>query len=162
MSAQKPTVFLLVGITGSGKTTYAQELERRGTWRLSVDEEVHRLHGRYGVDYHESEYFEKERPVVEEVYRQLAGLVAAGHDVVLDYGLWLRSAREAAKKLVEEAGGRWRLIYFKVGRDELLRRLAARNARGDANALLVTESALADFFDRFEEPAGEGEDIVTP
>ena len=86
MSAQKPTVFLLVEITGSGKTTYARELERRGTWRLSVDEEVHRLHGRYGGDYHESEYFEKERPVVEEIYRQLAGLVAAGRDAGLGHG----------------------------------------------------------------------------
>ncbi|WP_226962760.1 hypothetical protein [Streptomyces sp. C8S0] len=47
-------------------------------------------------------------------------------------------------------------------RDELLRRLAERNARGDANALLVTPEALDDFFARFEEPQGEGEEIVEP
>ncbi|MGH3814551.1 MAG: AAA family ATPase [Pseudonocardiaceae bacterium] len=33
---------LLVGITGSGKTTLAQALVERGLVRLSVDDEVHR------------------------------------------------------------------------------------------------------------------------
>ncbi|MEU6934986.1 AAA family ATPase [Streptomyces sp. 2RAF24] len=37
-----PTVFLLVGLTGSGKRTYAQRvLEPRGAVRLSVDEIVY-------------------------------------------------------------------------------------------------------------------------
>jgi hypothetical protein len=44
-----PIAVLLVGITGSGKTVLAQALAERGLIRLSVDEEVHRLHGRYGV-----------------------------------------------------------------------------------------------------------------
>ncbi|WP_228718588.1 AAA family ATPase [Kitasatospora acidiphila] len=57
-----PLAVLLVGITGSGKTVLAQALAERGPIRLSVDEEVHRLHGRYGVDYPEHEYFERERP----------------------------------------------------------------------------------------------------
>ncbi|WP_421648061.1 AAA family ATPase [Nocardiopsis alba] len=49
MDEQVPTVFLLVGLTGSGKTTYARSvLEPRGVVRVSVDEEVHRRHGRYG------------------------------------------------------------------------------------------------------------------
>ncbi|MFB6980337.1 AAA family ATPase [Streptomyces scopuliridis] len=48
-----PLAILFVGLTGSGKTTIAQALATRGYVRLSVDEEVHRLHGRYGVDYPE-------------------------------------------------------------------------------------------------------------
>ncbi|MFF3517661.1 glycosyltransferase family 2 protein [Streptomyces sp. NPDC002573] len=53
---------LLADLTGSGKTTVAQALADCGYLRLSVDEEVHRLHGRYGVDYPEHTYFERERP----------------------------------------------------------------------------------------------------
>ncbi|MGW7279123.1 AAA family ATPase [Streptomyces sp. NPDC054844] len=157
----RPVVYLLVGLTGSGKTTYAKRrLVPAGAVRLSVDEEVHARHGRYGVDYPEHEYFSREEPVVAEIRERLASLVAAGHDVVLDHGLWLRPAREEWKKLVEAAGGRWRLLYFPVPREELLRRLDERNRREDANALAVSPSALDDFYARFTPPQGEGEEII--
>jgi|SRR5919106_457462 predicted kinase len=155
-----PVVYLLCGLTGSGKTTYAKRLEAAGAVRLSVDEEVYARHGRYGVDYPMSEYFDRERPVVEELPRRLVELVESGHDVVLDYGLWRRSDRDAYKRLVEAHGGRWRLLYFKVDPGVLRQRLADRNRRGDANALMVTPSALEDFIARFDEPVGEGEELV--
>ncbi|QSY49855.1 ATP-binding protein [Streptomyces griseocarneus] len=160
VTERAPTAVLLVGITGSGKTTLAQALAERGMIRLSVDEEVHRLHGRYGVDYPEHTYFERERPVVEAVRRRLAEHLAAGHDVVLDHGLWLRTDRDAWKKLVEAAGGRWRLVYLPIEKDELLRRLATRNEREDANALTVSPQALDDFFARFEPPADDEQAVV--
>ncbi|MDH6119369.1 putative kinase [Kitasatospora sp. GAS204A] len=163
MTDSDSVVFLLVGLTGSGKTTYAQrELEPQGAVRLSVDEVVHERHGRYSVDYPEHSYFEKEAPVVDELHDRLAELIGEGRDVVWDHGLWPRKDRDAMKKLVESAGGRWRLLYFPVERDELLRRLTERNRRGDANALIVTPEALDDFFARFEVPQGEGEEIVEP
>ncbi|MGQ4484415.1 AAA family ATPase [Streptomyces sp. SAS_281] len=100
-----PTVFLLVGLTGSGKTTYAQRvLEPRGAVRLSVDEVVFERHGRYDVDYAENTYFEKEAPVVAELHERLAELVAEGRDVAWDHGLWPRKDRDAMKTLVESAG----------------------------------------------------------
>jgi predicted kinase len=74
-----PVVYLLCGLTGSGKTTYARRLEAAGAVRLSV---------------------------VEELPRRLVELVESGHDVVLDYGLWRRSDRDAYKRLVEAHGGR--------------------------------------------------------
>jgi predicted kinase len=153
-------VYLLCGLTGSGKTTYARRLEAEGAVRLSVDEEVYARHGRYGVDYPMSEYFDRERPVLEDLPRRLVELVESGHDVVLDYGLWRRSDREAYKRLVEAHGGRWRLLYFKVDPEVLRQRLADRNRRADANALMVTPSALEDFIARFDEPVGEGEELV--
>ncbi|WP_282685941.1 MULTISPECIES: ATP-binding protein [unclassified Streptomyces] len=163
MAERTPVVFLLVGLTGSGKTTYAQRrLKPEGAVRLSVDEVVHERHGRYGVDYPENTYFEKEAPVVSELHERLAELVAEGRDVVWDHGLWPRKDRDAMKELVEAAGGRWRLLYFPVEREELLRRLAERNEREDANALVVTPEALNDFFARFEKPQDEGEEIVEP
>jgi predicted kinase len=97
---------------------------------------------------------------LEEVRQRLVELVGEGRDVVVDYGLWRRADREAWKKLVESAGGTWQLLYFPVERAELLRRLAERNQQGHANALLVTESALDDFYARFDVPEGEGEQVV--
>ncbi|WP_282203128.1 AAA family ATPase [Kitasatospora fiedleri] len=98
--------------------------------------------------------------MVAEVRARLAELVAAGRNVVLDHGLWLRKDREEWKRLVVAAGGRWRLLYFPVPEDELLRRLEERNRREDANALTVTVGALADFHERFDVPEGEDEETV--
>ncbi|MEU6470198.1 AAA family ATPase [Streptomyces massasporeus] len=105
------TAVLLIGITGSGKTHLAQALSARGIVRLSVDEEVHRLHGRYGVDYPEHEYFEREAPAVETVRAQLMELLRAGRSIVLDHGLWRRSDRDEWKKTVRAVGGRPLLVY---------------------------------------------------
>jgi predicted kinase len=160
LTAAAPLAVLLVGITGSGKTTLAKALEQRGLTRLSVDEEVHRRHGRYGVDYPEYEYFARERPVLDAIRQQLITYLDDGRAVVLDHGLWLRDDREAWKKTVESAGGTWRLVYLPVERDELLRRLHGRNQRQDANALTVTGSALNDFFARFQPPTPDEHAII--
>jgi predicted kinase len=160
--ADAPLVYLLSGLTGSGKTSFAVALEAAGVARLSVDEDVFARNGRYGVDYPAHEYPARERPVVEEIRRRLVDLVHAGRSTVLDYGLWRRAERDDYKRLVENAGGRWRLLYFEVDRDELWRRLERRNERQDANALAITEAELDAFIDRFEPPSHEGEEIVAP
>ncbi|MCF6521963.1 ATP-binding protein [Streptomyces sp. JJ36] len=151
---------LLAGLTGSGKTTVAQALNRHGFTRLSVDEEVHRLHGRYGVDYPEHTYFERERPVVEAVRARFVKELEAGNDVVLDHGLWLRGDRDVWRHAALEAGGLPLVVYLPADRDELLRRLAERNQREDANALTVTPEALDGFIARFDAPAQDEEVIV--
>ncbi|MFG3126726.1 AAA family ATPase [Streptomyces tendae] len=156
----EPTAILLIGITGSGKTSLAQALATRGLIRLSVDEEVHRLHGRYGVDYPEHTYFEREAPAIDAVRAQLVEHLQAGQSIVLDHGLWRRSDRDAWKKTVRAAGGRPLLVYLPASREELLRRLATRSDRQDANALTVTPQALDDFYARFEPPTDD-EDAVT-
>jgi hypothetical protein len=44
----------------------------------------------------------------------------------------------------------------------LRRRLVMRNRRAGANALTVSEDMLEDFIARFEEPSGEGEQVLVP
>nr|WP_237518690.1 AAA family ATPase [Streptomyces sp. SID5910] len=121
---------------------------------MSVDEEVHRLHGRYGVDYPEWE-----RPVVAAIRQRLVKELQAGNDVVLDHGLWRRSERDSWRQAARVVGGHPLVVHLPADRDELPRRLTERNRREDANALTVTPEALDDFFARFDIPT-EDEDVI--
>ena len=153
-----PTAHLLAGLPGSGKSSYARSLERHGIVRLSVDERVVSRHGLLGTDYPASAHFALAGPVVDEVRRETARLVGAGHPVVVDHALDRRSDRDGWKALVTANGGGWRLLYFRAGRDLLLRRLAARNAAGGVGQ--VTPAMLDWMAATWQEPAGEGEEIL--
>ncbi len=155
-----PLVYMLCGLTGSGKTVYAKRLETEGCVRLSIDELVQDRHGRYDIDYPAHDYMGLYDEAVTEVDRRLVELLEAGQSVVLDHGLWERSNRDRYKRLVEAHGGGWRLFYFKAEPEVLRRRLVERNRRTDANALTVTEDMLTDFLARFETPRGEGEVVL--
>ncbi|MNR36403.1 hypothetical protein D3C85_1543150 [compost metagenome] len=81
--------------------------------------------------------------------------------VVVDSSFWSRSERNEYKRLIENAGGKWRLIYLKVNPDELRERLKIRSLRLDANAAFtITEELLTTFLNGFEEPKDEGEIVV--
>jgi predicted kinase len=129
MRDDTPTVYLLAGLPGSGKTTYAKALESEGVVRLGVDDEIRARHGLFGVDYPVEEHLGFLAGVLEDVNQQLIEHVEAGHDVVLDHGLGQRDERDSYKRLVEEHGGQWCLIHFTVDHTELIRRLEIRNAR---------------------------------
>ncbi|MEU8261594.1 hypothetical protein AB0C02_13365 [Micromonospora sp. NPDC048999] len=69
--------------------------------------------------------------------------------------------RREYKELIEQAGGRWRLIYLQVDPALLRVRLRGRAARFDASAAFpINEGLLARYLESFEPPSGEGEEVV--
>ncbi|MEU7719182.1 AAA family ATPase [Streptomyces tibetensis] len=106
------------------------------------------------------EHFDREAPAVETERAQPTKLLRSGRSIVLDHGHWRPSDRDEWKKTVRAVGGRPPLGYLSASKEVLLRRLAARNQRLDANALTVTTEALDDFFALFERPTAD-EDAVT-
>jgi predicted kinase len=98
--------------------------KRLATRALSVDELVYERHGQHGVDYDEGDYPTHEAEARAELDQQLRQLIREGRNVALDYGFWSREQRDRYKHLIAEAGGQWRLLYFKVELPEIRRRLA--------------------------------------
>jgi predicted kinase len=152
---------MMCGVAGSGKTTFAQKLEKEGFARLSIDEDIWATHGRFGVDYPEQNYESYKEESEIKLRGELVNLLQAKHHVVIDFSFWQRQRRNDYKQLIEEHGGVWELIFLKVGPDELRQRLLIRSQRFDANsAFTITEDTLTRFLSGFETPASEGETVI--
>lgn len=153
-------VYMLCGLPGSGKTTYAQRFVGEGLIKLSPDEEVYKRYGRAGVDYPQQEYVERYKKILAELEQKIPELLGQKKSFVLDYGYWRRAHREKHKKLIENHGAQWKLIYFKAEVTLLAERIEKRNNQSDANAFPITKEMLHNFMQRFEEPRNEGELII--
>ena len=148
-------IYLLCGLPGSGKTTWAKKKEREGIRRFSLDEEVFARFGR-----HAEEYPENERKTKEAIRTEVLSLIEKGESAIVDYGFWKKSARDEYKNVVEQNGGSWQLLYFKVLKDELLNRLKRRNESDPTNNHIIDEQLFEKFWNEFEEPDGEGEEVI--
>lgn len=158
---QLPIVVMMCGVAGSGKTTYAQQLEKEGYLRLSIDEELWSNYGRYGIDYPIEKYDEYSETVEQKLADKLIMLIQQKKNVVIDFSFWQRARRDKYKQLIEEAGGQWRLIYMKATHELLRIRLKKRSERFDANAAFqITDNVLNAYLDGFEEPLAEESAIV--
>lgn len=152
----------MCGLPGAGKTTYAMQLVRRGYARLSIDEEVwQRLGQRDAGLVLEAEAFDHlKEEVRSEQRQQLVELMLAGRDVVVDYSFWSRAARDDYKTLIENHDCRWELVHLKADRTTLERRLEVRNGEEGANSVTVDKALFNRYLANFEEPNGEGEQVV--
>ena len=145
------TVFLLCGLPGSGKTTLAREIVRdRPALRLTEDDWVARFFGPGDV------HIDAIRVAIKEGQWEIAARVLAlGVDVVLDWGVWGRSERDDYRARAAALGVTLELIYLDVPRDELARRLAARNAALPPNTFRVEIADLDEWIGLFEPPSAE-------
>ena len=156
-----PRVVMMCGVAGSGKTTFAQQLEKEGFVRLSIDEEIWATKGRYGIDYSIEMYEQLKVEAELKLRDELVILLREKRNVVIDFSFWQRKKRIDYKNLIEEAGGAWKLIYLKVHPNELRERLRLRSKRFDANAAFtITEEILSSFLNGFEVPLDEGEIVI--
>ena len=147
-------VYLLCGLPGSGKTTYAKELEKNGAIRLTLDEEVFHRYGRHFA----SGYAEKEADTKTYLEQCLDEHIKAGVSVVLDWGFWKRAERERIKELVQRAGAEPKLVYFKQPTDKLQSRIRGRDMATNHD---IDDEMMKAFATQFEAPEGEGGVVMT-
>ncbi|WP_282204031.1 AAA family ATPase [Kitasatospora fiedleri] len=157
---ERGLVVLMCGLPGSGKSTYARALERRGFVRLSIDEVIWSRTGRDGAELEPAVYERLKSAVERELWEELVGLLEARRPVVVDYSFWNRETRDRYKALIEGHGCRWELVRLRADLETLRRRLAARSRRSDANSVTVPDETLRRYFDAFQEPVGEGERVI--
>lgn len=156
----RSTVYMLCGLPGSGKSTYAQKLAAEGLLKLSPDEEVYARFGRADIDYPKDQFLKYYDIVLSDLEKEIPKLLKQNRSFILDYGYWRKSHREKHKKLIERHNGIWKLLYFKASSELITERIEKRNKRRDANAFPIKKEMLHNSIKRFEEPFNEGEAII--
>ena len=144
------TLILISGLPGSGKTTKAKQLElERSALRLTPDEWIRPLYGVHPT----REVLDAARDPVEGVMWLVAArALTLNVNVILDFGFWSQSEREDFRGRAASLGAGSEVCFLDVPHQELLRRLAARNAALPEDAFHVSETDLTEWSRVFEPP----------
>ncbi|MBI2510586.1 MAG: ATP-binding protein [Opitutae bacterium] len=150
---RKATVHLLCGLPGSGKTTWARRLAAEcSAVVLNHDE---RMIARHGPNPPESEFTRFAAAVTEELWREAAGEIAHGRDVILDWGFWTRAERDDARRRGGEIGAACVFYRMRCADDVARRRTLERTAAGTRTAFEINGAAWDLFRAKFEEPTAD-------
>src|SRR4051794_4681687 len=143
---RRPTLFLTVGLPGTGKTTAARCIEvQQKALRLTKDEWVKALYG------HENP--PSAQAVIEGRLIQL-GLRALelGNNVVIDYGLWSRDERSALRQAALDRGATVEMRYFELTPTEQRSRLDQRLAESPHTTWHISDEELVEWAATIEIP----------
>jgi predicted kinase len=78
-----------------------------------------------------------------------------GTNVILDYGFWAREEREDYHARAQQLGASSEIHFLDVPAEELLRRLAQRNADPAPGAFHIPEAMMHPWIAFFQKPASD-------
>jgi predicted kinase len=123
---QPPTLFLMVGLPGSGKTVRGRELAvERCALQLTPDAWMLSLFG--PGDRHQARPDGKRWLLEGRLIALAIDVLRLGVSVVLDFGLWSRDERSALRWMAASVGAACEVVYLPVDRDLQWSRIQARN-----------------------------------
>ena len=154
-------VIMMCGVCGSGKTTFAKKKEKEGFIRISIDEEMWKLYGARGIDYPNDNYEELSSIVESKLQNDIVNYIKEDKNLVIDFSFWNKSTRKYYKNFLEELGADIQLIYLKIDKETLKKRIESRNKNHDANSQFIDEKTFEMYYNGFEDPKDEGEVVIT-
>ena len=145
-----PTLHLLCGLPGSGKSTRAKELEAAGLGvLLNADEWIWRL---YPEDA-EAAARDDRKGRIEHVQWELAErLLTSQVSVILDWGVWTRAERDHYRQRARDLGASVQTVFLDAPIETLHQRVAQRNLDLPAGTFSISAEELDEWAALFEPP----------
>lgn len=143
--SSRARLIIVCGLPGSGKTTLASDLERRlRAVRFCPDEWMEAL----AIDIWDEDRRARIEGLQWELGRQL---LALGLTIIVEWGTWGRSERDALRLGARELGSAVELHYLSVPEGVLFERI---QRRGMENPPLEC-AALSKWIEQFQAPTAE-------
>lgn len=123
----KPTIYLMCGFLGAGKTTYSKKLaQNTGAYHLNPDEICMQ---KYTPEEYENNWEVCFAQTLEYLWQEIAAYIKQNKDVIFDVGFWTKSSREQAVNKIKQLGGK-PIIYYIYAPDYVLKqRLTTRTGK---------------------------------
>jgi predicted kinase len=147
-----PRLVIVCGLPGSGKTTHAKQVEQDlRAVRLSADEWMAVI---------ENDLWDREaRERIEKVQWKLAqDILPLGHNVVIEWGTWARSERDALRTGARALGAAVELHFLDAPVEVLFDRIRRRNRESPT----VTLADITQWAEMFERPSAEEMALFDP
>jgi len=143
------TLFLTVGLPGSGKTTLAREIaDRHRILRLTPDEWMAPLFGDSDAG--------GRRDVLEGRMIWVAHQVLrSGASVVLDFGCWAADERYAIRAIAELSGAAFWMRYIQIEESERRARATRRWQQAPETTFAMSDADHERFLALFQPPSAE-------
>lgn len=150
-----PKVYLIHGFIGSGKTTFAKQLELKTKAKRFTPDEI--IAERYGSNLSIQEIRNANLTVKDEIWKEVEKLAKENKDIILDYGLWKKQQRIDIVNKVKELGAT--PIFYEVtcNLETMRNRALNRNEDGNIN---ITADRYDLYHQRFE-PMDDDEERIT-
>ncbi|MBQ2861558.1 MAG: ATP-binding protein [Oscillospiraceae bacterium] len=153
-------IYMVCGISGSGKSCFAKKLALKGIPRLSIDEELwpdyYVLADILSDEHKEALYCE----AVKRIRARVANFCTEKHPCSVDMPFCQRAQREEFRSYIESCGGESVLLWIKTDLPVLKRRLAERAGKNGPDNLPVSEEEIEMYWRGFERPTEENAVII--
>lgn len=157
---EKAKIYMICGISGSGKSCFSKKLALCGIPRLSIDEEL-------WPDYYvlrDLMTSEHRAYLMEEAHKRIkariANFCAEKRPCSVDMPFCKKAQREDFADYIRSCGGEPVLLWIKTDLPVLKKRLAERAGKNGPDNLPVSEEEIEMYWHGFEKPTEESPVII--
>lgn len=156
---QRPTVHLVLGPVGAGKSTFALALsQQHAAVRLNLDEWMATLFSADRPTTGVMEWYAaRTARCIDQIWRITTGLVGVGSNVVLEIGLIRRADRDDFYTRIDAAGTALKVYVLDAPRDVRRARVEARNLEKGGTFSMVVPAHIFELASDLWEPPDDDE-----